>query len=179
MASWAGLTPLSAARRASDRASARFFSPLSPAKRGRWARKSPAPRRLAAGEETAREHAVGGRRDAELGERGEDRRLGAAADERVLDLQIADRVHLRGAADGLGADLGQADVADVAGLHHVGDRADGVLDRDGGVEARRAVDVDVIDAEARQAVREEVLGRRRAARRSPGRRRRGRAGRRT
>ena len=85
--------------------------------------------------------------------------LGAAAHQRVLDLQVADRVHLRGAADRLDADLGEADVADVARLHHVGDRADGLLDRDRGIEARRTVDVDVVDAEARQAVGEEVLRR--------------------
>ena len=65
-----------------------------------------------------------------------------------------------------GADLGEADGADVAGLHQVGDGADRVLDGHGGVEARRAVDVDVVDAEARQGVGEEVLDRRGAARRS-------------
>ena len=48
-------------------------------------------------------------------------------------------------------------VADVAGLHHVGDRADGVFDRHRGIEARGPVDVDVIDAEPREAVGEEVL----------------------
>ena len=68
---------------------------------------------------------------------------------------------LRGATDGLCPDLGEADVADVARLHHVGDRADRVLDRHRGIEARRTVDVDVVDPEARQAVRQEVLRRRR------------------
>ena len=104
---------------------------------------------------------------------------GAAADQRVLDLQVDDRVHRRGAADRLGADLGEADVADVAGLHQVGDRADGVLDRHRGIEARRAVDVDVVDAEARQAVGEEVLHRGGAGVVAEEGRRRGRAGRRT
>ncbi len=68
----------------------------------------------------------------------------------------------RGAADRLGADLGEADVADVAGLHQLGDRADGLLDRHVGVQARRAVDVDVVDAEARERVGERGLDRGRA-----------------
>ena len=42
----------------------------------------------------------------------------------------------------------------------LGDGADGLLDGDAGVEARRAVDVDVVDAQAREAVGEEVLDRR-------------------
>ena len=67
-----------------------------------------------------------------------------------------------GAADRLGADLRQADVADVAGLHQVGDGADRVLDRHVRIEARRTVDVDVVDAEPLQRVGEEVLHRRRA-----------------
>ena len=50
---------------------------------------------------------------------------------------------------GLGADLGEADVADVAGLDHLGDRADRLLDRHVRVEARRPVDVDVVGAEPR------------------------------
>ena len=79
--------------------------------------------------------------------------------ERVLDLQIADRMHRLRAADRLRSDLRQADGPHVAGLDQIGDGADGVLDRHAGIEARRAIDVDVIDAEARQAVREEVLHR--------------------
>ena len=86
-------------------------------------------------------------------------RSGDAAHQRVLDLQVADRVHRRGPSDRLDADLREADVADVAGLHHVGDRADRLLDRHRGIEARRTVDVDVVDAEAREAVGEEVLRR--------------------
>ena len=60
--------------------------------------------------------------------------LDTAGEQGVLDLQVADRVDGVRAADGLGADLGQADVADVAGLDQLGDRADGLLDRDGRVE---------------------------------------------
>ena len=56
-----------------------------------------------------------------------------------------------GAADRLGADLGQADVADVAGLDQLGDRADGLLDRHVRVEPGGPVDVDVVGAEAAQA----------------------------
>jgi len=42
---------------------------------------------------------------------------------RVLDLQVRYRVHGRGPPDGVGADLGQADVADIACLDHFGDGA--------------------------------------------------------
>ena len=68
-----------------------------------------------------------------------------------------------GAADGVGADLGQADVADVAGLDHLGDGADGLLDRHGRVEPGEAVDVDVVGAEPAQGVGQGVLHRGRAA----------------
>ena len=67
---------------------------------------------------------------------GEDLVLDAARDQRVLDLQVGDRVHRGGAADRLGADLGEPDVAHVAGLDQLGDRADGLLDR--GVGSSRA-----------------------------------------
>ncbi len=116
--------------------------------------------RHAPGKEATGEDSVSRCGDAELGERGEDRPFRGAADQRVLDLQITDRVHLRGAADGIGADLGETDVADVARLHHLGDGADGILDGHRRIETRWTVDVDVIDAEPRQAVREEVLRRR-------------------
>jgi len=66
-----------------------------------------------------------------------------------------------GAPDRLRADLGQADVAHVTGLHELGDRADGLLDRHVRVEPRRPVDVDVVGAQALQRVRERRLDRRR------------------
>lgn len=59
--------------------------------------------------------------DAELGEHGEYLRLGAAAGERVLNLEIDDGMNTVGAAGGLDADLGEADVARVARLHEVRD----------------------------------------------------------
>jgi hypothetical protein len=89
---------------------------------------------------------------AELGEHREDRALGAAADQGVLDLEVDDGVDGVGAPDGVDADLGQPDVADVAGLHQIGDGADRVLDGRGRIEAGRPVDVDVVDAEAGQGV---------------------------
>ncbi len=54
-------------------------------------------------------------------------------------------------------DLGQADGPNVAGLDELADGADRLLDRDLGVEAGRPVDVDVVGAEALQAVGEAVL----------------------
>ncbi len=115
-----------------------------------------------AAEQAAREHAVGGHADAELARDGQDPGLDGAGDERVLDLEVADRVDGGGAAQGVGADLGEADVADVAGLDQLGDRADGLLDRHGGVQPGGAVDVDVVGAQAAQGVGEGGLDRRRA-----------------
>ena len=46
--------------------------------------------------------------------------------------------------------------ADVAGLDHLGDRADGLLDRHVRIEPGGAVDVDVVGAEALQRVGQEV-----------------------
>ena len=44
-------------------------------------------------------------------------------------------------------DFRQPDVTDIAGAHHVGDRADGVLDRHVRIDPGRPVDVDIIGAE--------------------------------
>src|SRR3546814_8559618 len=68
-----------------------------------------------------------------------------------------------GSVDGIGADLGEADVADMSCLHHVGDRADGLLDRHLRIEPGGPVDVDVVDAQALQRIGEEGLHRRRPA----------------
>ena len=74
--------------------------------------------------------------------------FGSAADQRVFDLEIADRMDRLGAADGVRSHLRQADGANVPGLHQVGDRADGVFDRNRRIEPSRPIDVDVVDAEA-------------------------------
>jgi hypothetical protein len=111
-------------------------------------------------DEAAAQDAVGGDPDPELAAGRQDLGLDAARDQRVLDLQVADRVRRRRAADRVRADLRQADVAHVAGLHELGDRADRLLDRHVGVQARGAVDVDVVDAEAGQRVGQRGLDRR-------------------
>src|SRR5690606_10955593 len=110
-----------------------------------------------AAEQAARQHAVGGDADAQAAGDRQDLGLDVARQQGVLDLQVADRVDGRGAAQRRGADLGQADVADVSGLDEFGDGADGVLDGHAGVEAGGTVDVDVVGAEPPQAVGEEVL----------------------
>ena len=66
-----------------------------------------------------------------------------------------DRVHRGRPADRLRTDLGQPDRPDVAGLDHVGDRTDGLLDRHVRVEPSGTVDVDVVGAEALQRVGQE------------------------
>src|SRR6266508_2854307 len=75
----------------------------------------------------------------------------------ISDLQIGDGVDGVRATDGVGADLGEADVADVAGLHHLRDCADGLFDRDVGEHPARPVDIDVVGAEPAERVGEEVL----------------------
>ena len=67
----------------------------------------------------------------------------------------------RGAPQRLGAHLRKADMAHIAGLHHVGDGADRLLDRHAGIEPRGPIDVDVVDAEALQRIGQEILHRRR------------------
>ena len=69
-----------------------------------------------AAEQAAREHAVGRDADAQLAHGGQDLLLDAAREQRVLDLDVGDRVHGGRAPDRLRADLGQADVPHVAGL---------------------------------------------------------------
>jgi hypothetical protein len=143
-----------------------LWSRFSREKRGARERKSRASvarsRDQLAGDEAAREHAVGGDPDVELSARREDLLLDPARDQRVLDLQVDDRVDGVRAADGRGADLGEPDVADVAGIDELRDRAHGLLDRHVGVQARRAVDVDVVRAEPGERVGEEGLHGRRA-----------------
>jgi hypothetical protein len=53
-------------------------------------------------------------------------------------------------------------VADVTSPHHLGDRPDGLLDRDGGIEPAQAVDVDMIGPEPTERIREGALDGRRA-----------------
>src|SRR4051812_17387620 len=107
-------------------------------------------------DQAARQHAVGRDADAQLAAGRQDSVLDPARDQRVLDLQVADRVDRRGPADGPSPDLGQADMPDVARLHHVGDGTNSVLDRHLRVEARGPVDVDMIDAQPLERVGEEV-----------------------
>ena len=79
--------------------------------------------------------------------------------------------------DGVGTHLGQTEVADKPGLDHVGDRSHGVLDRHGGIKARRPVNVDVVGAVA--VSRSATSSPRRGGRRTRETRRSDRAGRRT
>src|SRR5262249_13589366 len=87
--------------------------------------------RVAAADQAAPEHAVGRDADAEFAAGGQDAVLDVAAEQRVLDLQVADGRDGGGPADRVGADLGQADVTHVTLVDHLGDRTDGVLDRHG------------------------------------------------
>ena len=117
-----------------------------------------------AGEKAAAERAVRDEADAELATRREDAVLRIARPQRVLGLQRGDRMDLARAAQRLDAGLRQAEVADLAGLHEVGHRADRVLDRRARVDAVLVVEVDVIDAEPLQARVARRLARTRACR---------------
>src|SRR6185437_14387460 len=110
----------------------------------------------AAADEATGEDAVGGDPHAELAARRQDLVLDVALQQGVLDLQVGDRGDRGRPPDRRGADLREPDVPQVALLDQLGDRADGVLDRDGRVEAGGPVDVDVVDAQALQRVAEEV-----------------------
>ena len=81
-----------------------------------------------AAQETARQDAVSGDADAELATGRQDLRFDSAREERLLDLQVGDRMDGMGAAHGVGAGLRESDMSDVPGLYHVRDCADGVLD---------------------------------------------------
>src|SRR5258708_4554148 len=114
-----------------------------------------------AADQPPREDAIRSDADAELAACRQDLVLDPARDEGILDLEVADRVDGVRAAERLGADLGEADMTDIAAFDQIGDRAYRLLDRHARVEAARAVDVDMIRAEALQRVAEERLGRRR------------------
>ncbi len=108
-------------------------------------------------EQPASEHAVSGDCDAEFAAGRQDIRFDAARQQRVFDLQVTDRMHGSSTTDRIRTDFRESDVAHISRLDHVGDRADRVLDRHVGIESRRAVDIDVVGAEALQAVGKEVL----------------------
>ena len=72
-----------------------------------------------AGEEALAQRAEGDEADAEFFERGQDLLFGLAPPERVLALQGGDGLHGVGAADGLRAGFGQAEVLHLAFLDQV------------------------------------------------------------
>ena len=117
-------------------------------------------RRLrAVADQPAGEHAIGDQRDAELAQRRQNLALDAAREQRIFDLQAPRSDARRRAPDRLGGGFGEADVAHIAGLHHVGDGADGVLDRHLRVDARRLIEIDIIGAEPAQRIAEKILDR--------------------
>ena len=92
IASCEGVTPFSAASRASAATSAVVALAVLAGEARQVGAEVARARRPRAAQQAAREDAVGGDADAELGEQREDLRLRPAADERVLDLQVGDRV---------------------------------------------------------------------------------------
>ena len=120
-------------------------------------------RGLRASQQPARQHAVRRDADTQFLQHRKDRGVRPAADQRVFDLQVSNRVHGVRPLDGVCAHLAQADVPYITGLHQVGHGTDGVFDRHGRVEPGHAVDVDVVRAQPLQAVGQKVFDRRRPA----------------
>ena len=116
-------------------------------------------RRDGAGEEAAAERGVGHQADAELADVG---RISSSRSRVNREYSVcsavigctacARRMVVR-------RRLGQAEVADLAGLDQLGHRADGLLDRHRLVDAVLVVEVDVVDAEPLQATRRRPRGR--------------------
>jgi hypothetical protein len=76
-----------------------------------------------AADQPARQNAVGGNAKAQVADERQDGVLDPARDQRILDLEIADRMSGGGSPDRVDAHLAEADAADVTRCHHVGDRA--------------------------------------------------------
>src|SRR6185437_3300638 len=108
-------------------------------------------------DQPTRQHAVRSDANAQLATRRQNFRLDTARGERVLDLQIADRMYGMGTPQGRGAHLGQTDITHIPCLDHLADGTYRVLDRHLRIEPRRTVDVDVVNTEPLQRVGEEIL----------------------
>ena len=102
------------------------------------------------GQEASPERAERDEADAELLEDRQDLLLGLAPEQGVLALQRGHRLDGVGAADGAGAGLGHPEVAHLAGLDELLDRARDVLDRDVGVDAVLVEQVDRVGAQPPQ-----------------------------
>jgi hypothetical protein len=100
------------------------------------------------GEESAAQRTVGDEPDAEFGAGGHDVVLDVARPQAPLGLDRGDRVDGVGSAEFVGGDLGEPDVADLAGLDEFGHRADGLLDGNLGIGTVEIVEIDRLHAEA-------------------------------
>ena len=99
-----------------------------------------------AADQPTREHAVSRDPDPQLAQVGKDPVLDAAGDQRILDLQIADRMHRVRATDRVGADLRQADYRTYPAW--ISSAIAPIVSSIGtsGIEPRWPIDVDVVDA---------------------------------
>ena len=75
---------------------------------------------------------------------------------RVFDLDIYDRMDCCRAPYRFRGNLRQRNVADIAGLHQIGDGANRVFDRHCGIESGGPIDIDVVDAKTFQRISDEV-----------------------
>src|SRR5690606_22321084 len=83
--------------------------------------------------------------------------LDVAGEQGILDLQVGDRGDRGRSPNRRRPHLTEPDVSDVPLLDELRDGSHRFLNGDVGIEARRAVDVDVVDAEPAQRVGQRVL----------------------
>src|SRR5712691_8127436 len=103
------------------------------------------------GEEASPERRVRDKTDAQLAARGQDLVLDVARPQRILGLQRGDRMDPGCALERLRPGLREAEIAHLAGLDQPRHRAHRLLDRHVRVDAVQVVEVDVVDAELREA----------------------------
>src|SRR5271157_4244959 len=92
--------------------------------------------RLRARQQPPRQRPIRCRANAQFIEYRKDLRLGSTAHQRVLDLQVHNGMRRGCAPYGLWTHFGEPDISHIAGLHHIRDGPDRILNRDAGIQPR-------------------------------------------
>src|SRR5437867_6218882 len=104
------------------------------------------------GEETASEWRIGHEAHVELAAGLNVTDFGIARPERIFHLQRDDGMHFSSSTDRVGAGLRKADVTVLALFDQLRHGAYRFLNRDFGIDARHAKDIETVDAESLQAL---------------------------